>query len=304
MNKVEQLTNEVKLLPKDPCLQFLDIINNFPIDIFNIPRPFKSRLYDPGREISDSFCVMGAFTLLGIPHDVDYESAKTTPRGWLIGPHLLSREWTKCLSCWDYVSSGPLKECIQINPWLMVTDSCVQLAIAILRTQCETGTPISSYRAKNILKELGLSACIPVRGKGKKTNDPFLRFCDNHPVYLVTVVRLYEFIFNKFRRRYPTDYKEQIIHSFKYIFHKEIKGKLQDKIINEASYSPIELRAALAFIEYETDTPYEALKSHFYDLVENVSLTEVLHYVDEITDNSENKKKIIKEFKMQFQSEK
>lgn len=322
MNKVEPSTTKVKLPSTDPRLQFRDIINNFPIDIFDIPRPFKSRLYAPGQEISDSFCVMGAFTLLGIPHDIDYESAKAEPWGWLIGPHLSKRQWTEkwrsrskkgkkwtikqwtmYYSCWEFCSGWQLKECIRINPWLVVTDSCVQLAIAILRTECETGTPIAANRAKSILEELGFSGLMPVASKERRTEDPFLRFCDNHPVYLVTAVRLYEFIINTCGREDPEErWEERIRKAFNFIFDESIPRQLLERITDQRFN--ITTATALGFISHEIDTSYDALKKRFFTFVKNVSDTEVLSYVDEITDNSGNKKKIIEEFKMQWQSEK
>ena len=52
----------------DPRTYFVDVIDSFPIDLYNIPRPFKSHRWNTDN-ITDHFCVIEAFRLLDVPHD-------------------------------------------------------------------------------------------------------------------------------------------------------------------------------------------------------------------------------------------
>jgi hypothetical protein len=81
---------------------------------------------------------------------------------------------------------------------LIVTDSCVQLAIAFLHSKCEQGTPRESRDAKEILTELGVPLFIPDVATRKRTKNLTLRFYDNQPIYLVSAVYLYEFVVRQY----------------------------------------------------------------------------------------------------------
>ncbi len=63
----------------DPRIRFIQYCRDFPIDIFDIPRPLKSKR----KEISDESCVLVALSLLGVPHEM-YEDNDLKPIGWLI----------------------------------------------------------------------------------------------------------------------------------------------------------------------------------------------------------------------------
>jgi len=274
----------------DPRTQFIQYCKNFPIDYFGIPRPLKSHY----KSISDEDCAFMALSLLGVPHDsvinIDLE-----PKGWLIGPHLLD---TTKYQDWPLAfCEEPLKTTLEISPWSLITDSVVQLAIAILRIKCDQGNPRESISAKQILENLGLTLFICDSAEKRRTDDLTLRYYSNHPDKLISSVRLYEYVIKKYwdppyKRTEHNKRKEDIGKAFRLIFKKDMPNKL---IIGERSNSPANV--ALAFIHHETEATYESISQIFYTEVNKISDSEIYHNLDQITDNKGDKTSYIKELK-------
>ena len=174
----------------DPRTRFLEVVDKFNIDLFNIPRPLRSQRWNQDN-LSDSLCVFLAYTLLEVPHDSFINNIKES-KGWLIGPHSYIYDWTLTFG------TATLEHELAINPWLLITDSPVQLAIAILRSKCIYGTPRESKMGKEALKHLKLELLIPDEATKKRSEDINLRYYKNHPIYLKYAVSLYEFVISKY----------------------------------------------------------------------------------------------------------
>jgi len=281
-NKIEKTADIT-----DPRNRFIQYCKNFPIDIYNIPRPLKSL----GQEINDFSCVLMALTHLGISHHM--EEYEVQPIGWLIGPHLLDIEKFE-----DYIldfCDEPIKSTLSMNPWLLITESPVQLAVAILRAKCMVGNPRESLFAKNILKNLGLNILVSKSSRKKRTENLPLRFYQNQPQVLASAVILYEHIIRDYlKSSYKSSHqkKEDIGTAFQYIFNKTLTDDLfmgeRDKDLTSI---------ALAFIHYETGAPYESLYKLYYRSKKEFKLSEILEQLDNITDNTREKQNKIKELK-------
>lgn len=276
----------------DPRLRFNQYCRDFPIDRYNIPRPLKSNR----QEISNESCVHMAFTHLGVSHHM--EEYEEQPIGWLIGPHLLDIEKFE-----DYIldfCDEPLKSTLSMNPWLLITESPVQLAVAILRAKCMVGNPRESLFAKNILKNLGLNIFVSKSSRKKRTENLPLRDYQNQPHVLASAVILYEHIIRDYlKSRYEVteaglDEKEKDINSaFRYIF----KRPLPENLFYEGERDRDITCIALAFIHYETGAPYESLYKLYYRSKKEFKLSEILEQLDNITDNTREKQSKIKELK-------
>jgi len=289
---VKQKKNNVT----DPRVKFLEYCDEFPIDYFQIPRPLRTAFYG-GSNITDSHCALYALTLLGVPHDVDI-THELKPIGWLVGPHLLmdklDRDWSLTFD------GSRLIYTLKVNPWLIVTDSTVQLALAILRVKCEQGTPRESKWAKQILKKIGVNLFIPESAKKRRVDEITLRYFSNNPAKLIAAVKLYEFVIRKFweppYKSYESQKKEEHCgEAFRLIFKKSMPPTL---IKNEKNSSPANV--ALAFISYETKTQYTSLHKIFYSNSKEVSIKEVISELDLITDNEGEKNSFLTELKKQY----
>lgn len=269
----------------DPRVKFLHYCDEFPIDHFQIPRPLRTPLYG-GSDITDSHCALYALTLLGVPHDVDI-TYDLKPIGWLNGPHLLidglGQDWSLTFDGSRLIYT--LKE----NPWLIVTDSTVQLAIGILRVKCEQGTPRESKWAKKILKEIGINLLIPERAKRRRSEEISLRYFSNNPARLIASVKLYESVITSFwNQRYkrigPEKKLEYIGEAFRIIFKENMPSPMFSNL-KESTRIDSPINAALSFIEYETSSEYEPLRTMYYKKVDEISLSEIYFNLDRITSN-------------------
>jgi hypothetical protein len=237
-----------------------------------------------------------ALTHLGVSHHM--EEYEVQPIGWLIGPHLLDIEKFE-----DYIldfCDEPIKSTLSMNPWLLITESPVQLAVAILRAKCMVGNPKESLFAKNILKNLGLNILVSKSSRKKRTENLPLRFYQNQPQVLASAVILYEHIIRDYlKSRYDVtvagiDEKEKDINSaFQYVFNTDLPEDLF--FIGERDKDLTSI--ALTFIHYETGTPYESLYKFYYRSKKEFKLLEILEQLDNITDNTREKQNKIKELK-------
>jgi len=274
----------------DPRLRFLEFCKNFPIDLFDIPRPLKSNR----QEISDETCVLTALSLLGISHEM-WPEKELQPIGWLLGPHLLDLERFE-----DYslgFSDEPLKSILSENPWLIVIESPVQLAVAILRHKCNSGNPRESRFAKTILRDLNLELFISESSKKRRTEDLTLSHYKRNPEILASQVALYKQVIQKFfnppyKREELIKKREDIEKAFELIFKKEMP---EDLIFGERDKSPANI--ALAFLSYETAARYDSLHGIYYKEAKEVKPTDVLKALDFITDNKGEKGSYIEELK-------
>lgn len=277
----------------DPRIRFIQYCRDFPIDIFDIPRPLKSKR----KEISDESCVLVALSLLGVPHEM-YEDNDLKPIGWLIGPHLLDIERSE-----DYslgFCDEPLQSYLSENPWLLITESPVQLAVAILRAKCNRGNPKESKFAKSILKELHLELFLSEVVQVRRTDDIRLNYYKNNPDILHAQVALYKFVIKKYwnppyKGKKHKNRKEDIEKAFRLIFKQDMPNML---IIGERDKSSSNI--ALAFISHETGANYESLKKIFYEETKNVSESDIYHNLDFITDNKGDKISFIDELKREL----
>jgi hypothetical protein len=262
---------------------------NFPIDIFDIPRPFKSNR----EEISDYDCVFRAFCLLGLSPEM-WLDLELEPIGWLKGPHLIDIE---NFGNFFLYPPNPLKSMLTTNPWSIVIESPFQLAIAILRAECDRGSPNKSNLAKKILKDLGLSIFISESAQKRRSDDLRLRYYYSNPDKLISYVTLYEFVIKKYwnppyKSIEKNKKKKDIEKAFRLIFKQDMPNML---IIGERDKSPSNI--ALAFISHETGANYESLKKIFYEETKNVSESDIYHNLDFITDNKGDKISFIDELK-------
>ncbi len=274
----------------DPRLRFLQYCRDFPIDNYNIPRPLKSNR----QEISNESCVHMALSYLGVSNEL-WPDKDLQPIGWLLGPHLLDLESFEDYSL-DFCSE-PLKTMLSMNPWILITESPVQLAVAILRAKCNRGNPRESRFAKSILKELHLELFLSEAVQVRRTDDIRLNRYKNYPDILAAQVALYKFVIKKyFNPPYKGDELlkkiEDIGKAFKIIFQQDMPN---DLIIWERDQSPSNI--ALAFISHETSANYESLKKIFYEETKNVSESDIYHNLDFITDNKGDKISFIDELK-------
>ena len=284
----------------DPRVKFLHYCDEFPIDYFQIPRPLRTPLYG-GSNITDSHCALYALTLLGVPHDVDI-THELKPIGWLVGPHLLmdmlDRDWSLTFDGSRLIYT--LKE----NPWLIVTDSTVQLALGILRVKCEQGTPRESKWAKQILKEIGLKLFIPERAKKRRVDEITLRYYSNNPARLIAAVKLYESVIKRFwNQRFERIGEEKKIEyigeAFRIIFKNNMPSPLFSNL-KESTRIDSPINAALSLIEYETSSEYEPLRTMYYKKVDEIGLSEIYFNLDRITSNKGLEAQYIRKLKKAF----
>ncbi len=179
----------------------------------------------------------------------------------------------------------------------MITESPVQLAVAILRAKCNRGNPKESKFAKSILKELHLELFLSEAVQVRRTDDIRLNYYNNNPDILAAQVALYKFVIKKyFNPPYKGDELpkkiEDIGKAFKIIFQQDMP---KDLIIWERDQSPSNI--ALAFISHETGANYESLRNIFYDKKKNVSEADIYQNLDSITDNKGEKLSFIDELK-------
>lgn len=288
----------------DSRSRFLEFCDNFPIKLFNIPRPLRTTIYGGNAEISDSQCVFIALSLMEVPHNVII-NPELEPIGWLLGPHLMEKRLDRD---WNLVFvGGELKRCLQVNPGLIFSDSSIQLAVAILRYKCKKGTPRESKWAKNILEELGLPLFIPEEARKKQTENLTLRYYTNHPIYLITAVSLYEFLIKQeleppYKIHHDGDEVDRKEKEIGKAFHRIFNVDMPNDLFFEGERDRDSKGMALAFIHYETGAPYEALKRLYYDNKKGFSIVDILENLDLITDNGEDKKEIIENTKIELKS--
>jgi hypothetical protein len=295
--KKKDTTNLILSQIDDSRLEFLKFCESFPIGLFRIPRPLRTTIYGDNSEISDTICVHIAFAvLLGVPQNVII-NPKLEPIGWLRGPHLLEKRLDKDWSV--AFGSEPLISYLRRDPWLMITDSCVQLAIAFLRHKCKQGTPSDSRLAKTILEELKIALFLPEETSKSRPKNLASRYYADRPVKLISAVTLYAYVISGFLNKpYKTgdpQKKTDISKAFEFIFKQRMPTGLiygeRDKVDPEI---------ALAFIHFETDAPYDGIKSRYYDSVGKFSVYDILEQLDQITDNTEEQREIIEELKTEL----
>lgn len=284
----------------EPRSKFQDYCANFPIDYFQIPRPLRTKLYNSD-DLSDTNCALMALSLLGVPHDSDL-GAELEPVGWLKGPHLILDRLEKD---WSVAFDGEqLKEVLKQDPWLVVTDSVIQLAIGILRVKSEQGMPSESKLAKRILSKAGLGFVITENAKLKKPENITGRFFSNHPCRLITSVRLYEYVISKFwktyRGRFTTEEKLNFVSEAYRLIFNEVMPKEMFADLTKSTRLNSCANAAMALIEYETSSKYEAIRGIFYENVNKVSDSEIIRDLDLITDNKGPKVRMIEELKSKY----
>jgi len=254
----------------DARTRFVEVVDKFKIDFFNIPRPLRSQRWNQ-ENISDSFCVLEAFRLLDVPHDSFINNIKES-KGWLIGPHLFKDDdWTL-----TFGGSTLIYE-FQNNPWSLITDSPVQLAISILRSKHQFGTPRESKMAKQILEKLKLYFLISPEVSKKRSDDKNLRHYDNNPKYLKAAVSFYEYIITK-------SCNNDTSNAFELIFNKQMPHEITD---DESGATTINI--ALSFISYEVNVEFSTLRKKFYDSkhginkqIKEIKLYEFPDYIDTI----------------------
>jgi len=224
---------------------------------YKIPRPLRKQGWNQVN-ISDSDCVFLAFALLDVPHDSFRNNIKES-KGWLIGPHLYIDDWTLTFG------TGRLEYQLDINPWLLITDSPTQLAIAILRSKCIYGTPSESKQSRLALKKfLKLELLIPKEATRKRSEDINLRYYENDSIRLKYAVSFYDFVISKYwdKKGYKgrgADKKEDIGKAFELIY-----GIPMPEEITTGERDKAKVNTALSFISYEIGTPFPALLKKFY----------------------------------------
>jgi len=269
----------------NPRTRFLEVLNEFRIDSYNIPRPLRSHQGWNQVNISDSDCVFGAFALLDVPHDSFRNNIKES-KGWLIGPHLYIDDWTLTFG------TGRLEHRLANNPWLLITDSPTQLAIAILRSKCRYGTPSEEKISKLALKQLKLELLIPKEASKRRSKDINLRYYDNNPIYLKAAVSFYEYIITKYCNNDTNK-------AFNLIFNKQMPHEITD---DESGATTI--NKALSFISYEVNVEFSTLRRKFYDSknglnneIKEIKLYEYPDFIDSIINPKKTDKKTLKEYK-------
>jgi hypothetical protein len=182
---------------------------------------------------------------------------------------------------------------LDINPWLLITDSPTQLAIAILISKCIYGTPSESKKSKLALKKfLKLELLIPKEATGKRSKDINLRYYDNNAIYLKAAVSFYEYIITKYCNNDTNK-------AFNLIFNKQMPHEITD---DESAATTI--NKALSFISYEVNVEFSTLRKKFYDSknglnneIKEIKLYEYPDFIDSIINPKKADKKTLKEYK-------
>ena len=160
-------------------------------------------------------------------------------------------------------------ERLKDNPWLIATNPIFQVAVRMLQTKCLLGTQDQVRSAKSLLQKAGIPVFIPKEIPKRITDNATLRWWQNDPNFFISQVNLFTHLIESCIPKSPKGKhnieKSYIAEAFQFSFKKPMpKGLIfgeRDKDITSI---------ALAFISHRWGVSFEALRSYYYDLPEQV----------------------------------
>ncbi|HEX3037133.1 MAG TPA: hypothetical protein VHT73_18770 [Thermodesulfobacteriota bacterium] len=157
---------------------------------------------------------------------------------------------------------------IKENPWAIVDNNKVQLAIIFLREICIQNNNEESEKAKRLLEKAGLKAFIPKRVQSRRTDSPGLLDVKLHaPDFYRAIIQLEQKISPYIKERYHSyiDKRKDLKIAYRSIYNEELTEE-DIRELTEGEKSRDRTSMALSIFAHRNQLSYNQVRDLYYDI--------------------------------------